>query len=155
MYRVLASLIKWFFCTAAILLTIFLLYTASDYPCTWGAGLALADLEAFLLLTIVAFPCFVWAIRQLFIRSRPSEQSIWGRRWITYFAEAIIVGVIVFAFVAIPVVFSVRPHPLQFICRDRPPKPSCHCDPVSHAEAPTGLLAATANQCGRGGIAVR
>ena len=155
MNRILASLIKWLFCIAAILLTIFLLYVAKEYPCSWGAGLALADFEAFLFLTVVALPCFVWAIRQLLIRSRPSEQSIWGRRWITIFAKVIIVGIIVYAFVAIPVLFSVSPHPLQFLCRDRPPEPSCHCDPVSHAEASTGLLAATANQCGRGGIAVR
>lgn len=56
---------KWLPGVTATLLTMFLLYVEKDYPCLTGAGLALADFEAFVLFVLIALPCLGWAVRYL------------------------------------------------------------------------------------------
>jgi len=114
---VLASLKKWLPGVTATLLTMFLLYVAKDYPCLTGAGLALADFEAFVLFVLIALPCLVWAVRRLWLRSVSPGQSAGEARWIVFLAVVTIADVMLYALIAIPVIFSFARHPLQFICR--------------------------------------
>ena len=112
-----AFLKRWLPALTAVMLTMLLLYVGKDYPCLTGAGLALADFEAFILFILIALPCLVWAIRRLWLRSASSEQGLPEARWITFLAVVTVVDVTLYALVAIPVIFSFAQHPLQFMCR--------------------------------------
>jgi hypothetical protein len=74
--------------------------------------LALADFEAFIFL-LMALPCFIWAVRRLLLHS---ERLVWGDRCIARFAIITIASTTLYAFLAIPVIFSVSQHPLHIIC---------------------------------------
>ena len=100
----------------ATILSIALLCSARNYPCLRGAGLALADFEAFLLLAFASLPCLIWAIFKVARlganAQKPCGQSIWIRR------IAFIVGLsnTLFFSIAIPVILSMEHHPFRFIC---------------------------------------
>jgi hypothetical protein len=113
MNRSLASLKKWLLTIIATQLTIFLIYEAKDFPCLTGAGLALADFEAFIFLVIIALPCFVWAVLQLVRRPNP---LIWNIKWVLFFARVVMIGSTLYILDAIPVIFSFSHHPLSFVC---------------------------------------
>jgi hypothetical protein len=98
-------------------LSLWLIVTGSSYPCLRGAGLALADFEAFMLLVLVAVPCFGWATRRLVIDSRAKSFSGIAAKIINRLALLTVCAVAVYVFLAVPVIFSVSRHPLQFICR--------------------------------------
>lgn len=99
----------------ATMMTLLLLYNAKDYPCLRGAGLAMADSEAFLLIVFIAIPCIVWAIRKLLVRQLSQEQSC-GDRLNNYMAVLTISGVIMFLALAIALIFFTSKFPLRFIC---------------------------------------
>lgn len=117
MKMVLNFLKKWVPAVTATFLSMFLLYVAQDYPCLRGAGLALADFEAFIFLVLIGLPCLIWAISRLLLRAGSVEQLTWEDRWISRLAVAVIVIVMLYALLAIPVIFSFARQPLQFICR--------------------------------------
>jgi hypothetical protein len=102
---------------ATSLATLWLLIVARDYPCLQGAGLALADFEAFILSIAVALPCFLWAIIRLRRRSAGMTVPSWDIKWVDRLAMLVVTGSVLFIAVALPVVFSVTPHPLHFICK--------------------------------------
>lgn len=97
------------------MMTLLLLYNAKDYPCLRGAGLAMADSEAFLLTVFIGIPCLIWAIRRLVFRKQ-SEEQLRGDRLINYMALFTISGVVIFLALAIPVIFFTSKFPLRFIC---------------------------------------
>lgn len=99
----------------AIMMTLLLLYNAKDYPCLRGAGLAMADSEAFLLIVFIATPCVIWAIRKLLFRQLSQERSR-GDRLNSYMAVFTISGVIIFLALAIALIFFTSQFPLRFIC---------------------------------------
>lgn len=99
----------------ATMMTLLLLYNAKDYPCLRGAGLAMADSEAFLLVVFIAIPCLVWAIRKLLFRQQSQEQSC-GDKLINYMAIFTISGVVIFLALAMALIFSTSKFPLRFIC---------------------------------------
>jgi amino acid transporter len=108
---------EWLLGVTALLATIWLLYVGKDYPCLQGAGLALADFEAFILCVFIALPCLVWATIRLRRRSTQAELPSWDKKWIDRLALVVVIGSVLYIVVSVPVIFSVTPHPLQFICR--------------------------------------
>jgi hypothetical protein len=96
------------------MMTLLLLYNVKDYPCLRGAGLAMADSEAFLLAVFIAIPCLVWAIRRVLFRQSPEQPC--GDRLINYMALFAISGVTIFLALAIALIFFTSKFPLQFIC---------------------------------------
>ena len=108
---------KWVPSVITVLMSIFLLYVAQDYPCLRGAGLALADMEAFIFLVLIGLPCLIWAISKLLVRAGSVEQLNLEDRWIRRIAFVVIAFVMLFAFLAIPTIFSFKQQPLHFICR--------------------------------------
>ena len=114
--EVLAFLKRWLPGVVATLLAMSLIYVAKDYPCLRGAGLALADFEAFILFMLIALPCLAWAVRRLLFRPVSNERPTWEERWIAKLAVITVVGVALYAVLAIPVIFSFAQHPLQFMC---------------------------------------
>lgn len=98
------------------LLTILLLYIAKDYPCLRGAGLAMADSEAFLLIVFIAIPCFAWAVRRLILSVRKEIAELRGARFVRYLATFSIVGIVIFLMLAVPLIFFTSRFPLRFIC---------------------------------------
>lgn len=113
---VLNFLKKWVPAVTAMYLSISLLYIARDYPCLKGAGLALADFEAFILLVLIALPSMIWAIARL-LCVRPDAQLTLEDRWINRLAVTVICIVMLYALLAIPVIFSFSLHPLRFVCQ--------------------------------------
>jgi|GEM_PF-5856388 len=116
MKKILKSLKIWLPATMATMLTMLLFYFVKDYPCLRGAGLALADFEAFILMLLIALPCFVWAVSRL-LRYPLTGQSTWEEKWITRLAIVTITGVLLYGAFGIPEIFSFAGHPLRFICR--------------------------------------
>lgn len=108
---------EWFLSVTALLATIWLLYVGKDYPCLQGAGLALADFEAFILCVLIALPCLVWATFRLRGRSTQTALSSFDKKWIDRLAFVVVIGSVLYIVVSVPVIFSITPHPLQFICR--------------------------------------
>jgi len=104
-----------FWGVTATIMTLLLLYNAKDYPCLRGAGLAMADSEAFLLVVFIAIPCLVWAIRRLFFGQQSIEQS-YGDRLTNYIALFTMSGAVIFLALAIAVIFFTSRFPLRFIC---------------------------------------
>jgi hypothetical protein len=111
------SLIKnCFWAVTVSLLTILLLYIAKDYPCLRGAGLAMADSEAFLLIVFIAIPCFIWAVRRLILSFRKEVAEFRGARFVRYLATFSIIGIVIFLMLAVPLIFYTSRFPLRFIC---------------------------------------
>lgn len=108
---------KWVLPVIATLLSMLLLYIAQGYPCLKGAGLALADFEAFIFLVLIGLPCLIWATTKLLLRAGSVEQRPREDQWISRLAVIVIVLFMLYALLAIPVIFSFARHPLQFICR--------------------------------------
>lgn len=105
----------WFFGIGATLGTVVLLSNAKDYPCLRGAGLALADFEAFLLSVFVALPCFVWSICRLFFGDKSAAQR-WENKVIDGMAIFSLLGAVTFfAFAAHLILFTTK-YPLKSIC---------------------------------------
>jgi hypothetical protein len=99
----------------ATMMSLLLLYIAKDYPCLRGAGLAMADFEAFILSVFVALPCFIWASRRLIVRPKNIEKS-YGNSLINYMAIFTIFGAATFLVFAILVIFFTSEFPLRFVC---------------------------------------
>ena len=98
----------------ATALTLFLLFNAKDYPCLRGSGLAMADLEAFLLSLFIALPCFIWGAIWLFKNNSSGQPG--GNKMIRRMALFSIAGTVVFWVLAIPVIVFTSEFPLQSIC---------------------------------------
>jgi len=107
---------KWFPSIAAISLTLLLLYIAKDLPCDIGAGAAMSGFGEFILLILVALPCFLWALARLLFRRISSEKSTSDDKWINRLAIMTIVGITIYAGLVIPTLFT-YPHPLQILCK--------------------------------------
>lgn len=117
MNGILRLLKKWLLPVAVAALSIFLVYVAQDYPCLSGAGLALADLEAFIFLVLIGLPSFIWAIVRLLICRRTFGQLSGEEKWLSRLAIIVVLMTTIYGLLAIPVIFSFTRQPLQFICR--------------------------------------
>jgi hypothetical protein len=95
--------------------SIFLLYNVKDYPCLRGAGLALADFEAFMLTVVVALPCFLWSLFRLFFGDKSAGER-WENKIIDGMAIFSLLGAITFfAFSAHLILFTAK-YPIKFLC---------------------------------------
>lgn len=70
----------------------------------------------FILLILIALPCFLWALARLLFRRIPSEVPSWETKWIDRLAVVTIVGIVIYAVLVIPTLF-LFPHPLQIVCK--------------------------------------
>ncbi|MFZ3017852.1 MAG: hypothetical protein WA056_05290 [Gallionella sp.] len=98
------------------LLTALLLYIVKDYPCLRGAGLAMADSEAFLVSVFIAFPIFVWALRKIIRYWRNGGISQSEGKFIVYVAIFALIGAVIFFAFAIPLIFFTSQFPIKSIC---------------------------------------
>lgn len=96
--------------------TIFLIFIAKDYPCLGGAGLALADFEAFLFFAAISLPCFFWSIFRITKYCLTIKKSNWEVASYFLIAIGVLIGNVIYLLIAIPVIFSFSPHPFGFLC---------------------------------------
>lgn len=76
----------------------------------------MSGFEELILLILVALPCFLWALARLLFRRISSEKSSWEDTWIDRLAIVTIIGLLMYAGLVIPTLFS-YPHPLQIVCK--------------------------------------
>lgn len=94
-----------------------LLYAGKDYPCLRGAGLAMADSEAFLLSVFIALPCLVWGVLRLSTGRAVTALKSWQSKLLNWMAVFTVSGATVFLMLAILLIFFTSHFPLQYICR--------------------------------------
>lgn len=76
----------------------------------------MSGFEELILLVLIAFPCFIWALVRLSFRRIRNENLPGESKWIDRLAIFTIVGIVIYAVLVIPTLFS-YPHPLQIICK--------------------------------------
>ncbi len=99
----------------AVLLSVLLVYLAKDYPCLKGAGLALADLEAFLLAVFLSMPCFVWGVLNVIRLKDHFVRFDLLNGLLCYLATVVVLVNIYVLSLLLPVIMSIDPHPLHFL----------------------------------------
>lgn len=107
---------NWIFCVVTTALSLWLVVIGSNYPCLRGAGLALADFEAFVLLLFFAIPCLGWAMYRLVVYSMVDWSYKNNELVINRFAMLTVFAVVIYMIFAVPTIFSINPHPLRFVC---------------------------------------
>lgn len=95
-------------------LTLLLLFLAKDYPCLRGAGLAMADFEAFIFAVLIAFPCFIWAVIKLIRENKVGQVN--GSNIVRVMSIFSIAGTVIYFLFTIALIEFTSQFPLRFIC---------------------------------------
>lgn len=110
----LKTIIRWAISVLGVFLCAIMAFTSASYPCTSGAGLALADMGVALVLIFVGFPVLAIAIQLLKRMGMPAISL--PAKAARLLGWAMLCWLAVYCFLAMPILFHVQPHPLSFVC---------------------------------------